>query len=133
VTSKHSDYLANPDTSVLMRCTYVSPAENPLNTKGRAHPQSPPLHLHFDQSESFLVAQGEVCTTEGYGVEERTWTPEDGVRLVEPWMPYVSLSLFTVYTPSSPSHLTSRRPVSSASLRQGSYFLVEDLLTIACM
>jgi hypothetical protein len=73
-----------------MRCTYVSPTENPLNAKGRAHPQSPPLHLHFDQSESFLVAQGEVCTTEGYDVEERTWTPEDGVRLVEPWVPYVS-------------------------------------------
>jgi len=70
-----------------MRCTYLSPKTHPLTATGTSYPQTPPVHLHFDQSESFVVATGEVCTREGYAVHERTWKPEDGVRCVEPWVP----------------------------------------------
>jgi hypothetical protein len=40
--------------TVLLRATYVG--EN--QALGKKHPQSPPLHLHFDQAESFIVVKG---------------------------------------------------------------------------
>lgn len=70
-----------------MRCTYLSPLAHPLNKSRTAHPQSPPLHLHFDQLESFLVTKGELCTRLGYENKEQTWRPNDGVVVVKTWMP----------------------------------------------
>jgi hypothetical protein len=70
-----------------MRATYINPHTNPLTALERKYPQSPPLHLHFDQAESFVVATGEICTTTGYEVKVETWRAGDGVQCVEPWVP----------------------------------------------
>ena len=57
-----------------MRSTYK--ASHPLTASGKSHPQSPPLHLHFKQFESFRVLSGAIGTTEGYSLEDRINTPE---------------------------------------------------------
>lgn len=81
------EFLSPPPSlhaTVLMRCTYLHPA----SSQGKAHPQSPPLHLHFAQSETFLVAQGTVGTTTGYNVQDRAWTRADPPHEIPPWTPH---------------------------------------------
>lgn len=56
-----------------MRVTYK--AHHALTASGKNHPQAPPLHVHFIQSESFQVLSGCVGTTEGYDVQDIIWTP----------------------------------------------------------
>jgi hypothetical protein len=68
------EFLAPPpslDATVLMRATYSLAAAK----QGKQHPQSPPLHLHFEQVESFWVAKGLVGTEMGWGGEKgvRGW------------------------------------------------------------
>ncbi|KAF2190441.1 hypothetical protein K469DRAFT_623534 [Zopfia rhizophila CBS 207.26] len=72
--------------TVLMRSTYKY--DHPLNQKGKSHPQSPPLHIHFDQSETFCVVSGKVGTTHGWEARDRVWTKEDGACEVGPWFPH---------------------------------------------
>lgn len=74
------------NATVLMRATYVH--THPHCKKGKAHPQSPPLHLHFDQSETFTVLSGAVGTTSTYAATDRIWTPTDGAQEVKPWVPH---------------------------------------------
>ncbi|KAF2810503.1 uncharacterized protein BDZ99DRAFT_463077 [Mytilinidion resinicola] len=74
------------NATVLMRATY--PHAHPSTKTGKAHPQSPPLHLHFDQSESFRVLSGAVGTTSTWGAVDRVWTAEDGEQEVKPWVPH---------------------------------------------
>ena len=69
-----------------MRAIYI--ASSPLSKLGKKHPQSPPLHLHFDQSESFLIAQGKIGTTESWSATDHIWTKESGVREITPWLPH---------------------------------------------
>jgi hypothetical protein len=67
-----------------MRTTYIGPSQ----AQGKSHPQSPPLHLHFNQSESFYVKSGTVGTTDGWDAKDSTWTGESDVHLIEPWIPH---------------------------------------------
>ncbi|KAL4876820.1 hypothetical protein BJY04DRAFT_199300 [Aspergillus karnatakaensis] len=53
------------DASVLMRATYVGGHEH--TKQGKKHPQAPPLHLHFSQSESFIIEAGAIGTTTTWG------------------------------------------------------------------
>jgi hypothetical protein len=76
---------ADLNATVLIKATYVA---SDICKKGNKHPQTPPLHLHFDQSESFLVEKGKVGTTMGYDVKQRGWTKEDGVQEIKPWLPH---------------------------------------------
>lgn len=69
-----------------MRATYVK--DHPLCKQGKKHPQSPPLHLHFDQSESFMCLRGKIGTTEGYTTTDRVVTPADGLHELAPWQPH---------------------------------------------
>jgi hypothetical protein len=50
--------------------------------------QTPPLHLHFSQSETFEVLQGKIATVEGWSVTKRIWTPEDEQHEIKPWVPH---------------------------------------------
>ncbi|KAH7090492.1 hypothetical protein FB567DRAFT_292954 [Paraphoma chrysanthemicola] len=70
--------------TVLMRATYTGSAQR----QGKSHPQSPPLHLHFDQAESFFVTQGKLGTTSGWDAKDSTWTKEDGVFEIKTWEPH---------------------------------------------
>ncbi|OCK73577.1 hypothetical protein K432DRAFT_438272 [Lepidopterella palustris CBS 459.81] len=72
--------------TVLMRATYLH--DHPLCKTGKAHPQSPPLHLHFDQSESFQVLSGKVGTTSTYDAVDQIWTAEDPPHQITPWTPH---------------------------------------------
>ncbi|KAL4816237.1 hypothetical protein BDW67DRAFT_162597 [Aspergillus spinulosporus] len=95
------------DASVLMRATYVGGHE--LTKRGKDHPQAPPLHLHFAQSESFIVERGAVGTSTTYEVldtihtvsanylqaaDRPTLAPAvpgraaDGVTEIPPWTPH---------------------------------------------
>ncbi|KAF1978199.1 hypothetical protein BU23DRAFT_550272 [Bimuria novae-zelandiae CBS 107.79] len=85
------EYLEPPaslNATVLIRATYVNPAVKQMNKSERKHPQSPPLHLHFDQWESFAVASGKVCTIETYEAKDLVHVKEDGVHRVPPWVPH---------------------------------------------
>ena len=53
-----------------------------------APPQSPPLHIHFDQSETFQVLSGKVGTTQTYDAVDRIWTAADAPQEVTPWTPH---------------------------------------------
>lgn len=70
--------------TVLMRCTYLSPS----NKLGKAHPQAPPLHLHFSQSETFLVTKGTVGTTLGYETQDQAWKAGMQPYEIAPWVPH---------------------------------------------
>ncbi|KAF2027518.1 hypothetical protein EK21DRAFT_71764 [Setomelanomma holmii] len=67
-----------------MRTTYIGAAQR----QSKSHPQSPPLHLHFDQSESFFVGQGEVGTTSGWDARDEKWTAEKSVHEIVAWEPH---------------------------------------------
>ncbi|KAF1851690.1 uncharacterized protein K460DRAFT_39443 [Cucurbitaria berberidis CBS 394.84] len=67
-----------------MRATYTGASQK----LGKSHPQSPPLHLHFDQFESFYVGAGKVGTTDGWAAEDRVWTREDAPLDIKPWEPH---------------------------------------------
>lgn len=91
-----------------MRATYKH--DHPLCKRGEGHPQvdrwftlsflqklrplttneiqRPPLHLHFNQSETFQVLQGQIATVEGFSVTNRVHTREDGPREIKPWVPH---------------------------------------------
>ncbi|ORY18848.1 hypothetical protein BCR34DRAFT_596063 [Clohesyomyces aquaticus] len=73
------------NATVLMRATYFS--SSPLIQQGKSHPQSPPLHLHFDQSETFLVVSGSVGTTETWAAKDEVWTAENTPHEIKPWVP----------------------------------------------
>jgi hypothetical protein len=55
---------------------------------GKKYPQVPPLHLHFDQTESFKVLQGAFGFTVGYDRKDIILTPESGTLHVPPMMPH---------------------------------------------
>jgi hypothetical protein len=82
-TLSHSGVLTHTP-SVLMRTTYLGATQS----KGKAHPQSPPLHLHFNQAESFYVKSGSVGTTDGWGAKDMVWVGESEIREVEAWVPH---------------------------------------------
>jgi hypothetical protein len=50
--------------------------------------QSPPLHLHFNQSETFQVIQGKIGTIREYSVTKEVHTPEDGPCEIKPYIPH---------------------------------------------
>ena len=50
--------------------------------------QVPPLHLHFDQSETFRVAQGSVGLTLGWEAKDQLFTKNDGAYCIKPWTPH---------------------------------------------
>jgi hypothetical protein len=60
------------NASVLMRATYRGGHD--LISLGNNHPQAPPLHTHFPQSESFFVKDGAVGTTTTYDAIDTTHT-----------------------------------------------------------
>ncbi|OAP63711.1 hypothetical protein AYL99_02938 [Fonsecaea erecta] len=78
------------NASVLMRTTYKH--DHPLCKKGKGHPQSPPLHLHFQQYEAFSVLSGEVGTTTTYSridtIHNAQNTPDSNPHHVEPYLPH---------------------------------------------
>ncbi|KAL2865872.1 uncharacterized protein BJX67DRAFT_357560 [Aspergillus lucknowensis] len=62
------------NASVLMRATYKGGHE--LVKLGKKHPQAPPLHVHFVQSESFIVEAGAVGTTSTYDAIDTVHTTQ---------------------------------------------------------
>ncbi|KIW83376.1 hypothetical protein Z517_02621 [Fonsecaea pedrosoi CBS 271.37] len=76
--------------SVLMRATYKH--DHPLCRKGKAYPQAPPLHLHFQQSESLAVLSGELGTTTTYSridtIHTPQTTPPARPHHIAPYMPH---------------------------------------------
>ena len=82
---------ASLNASVLMRATYRN--SHPLMGLGKAHPQAPPLHLHFSQSESFVVLAGRIATTTGYDCKDTIWTAANTcskklAHTITPWTPH---------------------------------------------
>lgn len=73
-----------------MRARYTGPSQ----TQGKSHPQSPPLHLHFDQSETFYVAAGKMGTTYGWEAQDRVWTSKDDPFEIVPWAPHRWVAVF---------------------------------------
>jgi hypothetical protein len=67
-----------------MRTTYVAPS----HTLGKSHPQSPPLHLHFSQKESFYVKRGVVGTTEGWSARDCKWEGESEIAEIDTYVPH---------------------------------------------
>jgi hypothetical protein len=67
-----------------MRTTYAGSAQ----LEGKSHPQSPPLHLHFNQAESFYVKTGIVGTTDGWDAKDKTWVGESEVHEIPPYIPH---------------------------------------------
>ncbi|KAL2826272.1 hypothetical protein BDW59DRAFT_145334 [Aspergillus cavernicola] len=95
------------DASVLMRATYVGGHE--ATKLGKKHPQAPPIHIHFEQSESVIVEAGVVGTTTTYDAIDTIHTTAanhaqtvprqglsppvpsrnaDGVTEIPPWTPH---------------------------------------------
>ncbi|KAL3487937.1 hypothetical protein BJX62DRAFT_212689 [Aspergillus germanicus] len=95
------------NASVLMRATYKGGHE--LVKLGKKHPQAPPLHIHFAQSESFIVEAGAVGTTSTYDAIDTVHTTkasyhqtvprqglsppvpvrdENGATAIPPWTPH---------------------------------------------
>ncbi|KAL4874378.1 hypothetical protein BJY04DRAFT_17490 [Aspergillus karnatakaensis] len=70
------------DASFLFRATYKGDHE--LMKLGKSHPQAPPLHIHFAQSESFLVTAGAVGTTTTYNLIDTVHTPSASYNQVTP-------------------------------------------------
>lgn len=50
--------------------------------------QVPPLHLHFQQSETSQVLAGRIATTNGYSLADNIWTPADPPQEIPPWQPH---------------------------------------------
>lgn len=71
------------NASVLMHARYV--ATHPEVKLGKKYGQTPPLHLHFSQAESFIVLQGRIGTTTGWECRDRVWTSSNGVQTIEQW------------------------------------------------
>ncbi|EXJ56785.1 hypothetical protein A1O7_07129 [Cladophialophora yegresii CBS 114405] len=76
---------STPPTEDTRRKTNIRP---PLT----ACSQSPPLHLHFQQAESFIVLSGEVGTTTTYSLIDTIHTPQNtppsNPYHIAPWMPH---------------------------------------------
>jgi len=93
--------------SCLMRVTYIGGHE--VSKTGKSHPQvgiilasnfgpdcylpmltnqSPPLHIHFDQYESFQVLSGRVGTTRGWEAADHIVEPKDGVVKIGLYEPH---------------------------------------------
>lgn len=70
------------NASFLMRATYKGGHE--FMKLGKNHPQAPPLHIHFAQSESFLVVAGAVGTTTTYDVIDTVHTTRSSHNQVVP-------------------------------------------------
>ncbi|KIW56491.1 hypothetical protein PV05_05150 [Exophiala xenobiotica] len=73
-----------------MRATYKH--DHPLCKRGKSHAQAPPLHIHFQQSETFYVLRGSVGTTTTYAAIDTIHTPsttgEAKPHEIVPWMPH---------------------------------------------
>jgi len=73
-----------------MRATYK--AGHPLNKLGKKNPQAPPLHLHFQQSETLTVLSGKVGLTLYWEAKDTFHTAEttgvDTPFEITPWMPH---------------------------------------------
>lgn len=69
--------------TALMRSTYLCPS----NKLGKAHPQAPPLHLHFSQAETFFVTKGIIGTTLGYSATDQAWKAGTHHEIA-PWTPH---------------------------------------------
>jgi hypothetical protein len=65
--------------------------------------QAPPLHIHFDQFESFQVLHGRIGTTIGWSATDRIFSPEDGVQHIPPWKPHDFWPDVTTHNSSSTS------------------------------
>ncbi|KAK3669206.1 hypothetical protein LTR78_010903 [Recurvomyces mirabilis] len=83
-----------PNSTVVIKVTFKG---QHANTKlGKAHPaasldlpwRAPPLHLHFEQSESFVMLSGRLGNTMGWDAKDRVFTPADGVNEIPPWLPH---------------------------------------------
>ncbi|CAK1365067.1 hypothetical protein CB0940_08689 [Cercospora beticola] len=74
------------EATALMRITYKG--NDPLLKKGRGHPLVPPLHLHFKQTETFNVIQGEMAIVTGWDEKETILRPDNTPKDVEPMLPH---------------------------------------------
>lgn len=74
------------DASALMKARYV--ANHPEVRLGKKYAQTPPLHMHFSQAETFVILQGRVGNTKGWNVRDRVFTAKDGIQSVEQWTPH---------------------------------------------
>ncbi|KAK4496089.1 hypothetical protein PRZ48_012068 [Zasmidium cellare] len=64
------------------------PAKHSLTALGKKHPVVPPLHVHFDQAESFKVIQGKWGVTTGWDQKDTIITPEMPTFVVPPMLPH---------------------------------------------
>lgn len=63
-------------------------ADHPIFSSGGKNPVDPPLHLHFDQTETFKVVQGAYGVTTGYDLKETILTSDSPPFDVLPMMPH---------------------------------------------
>jgi hypothetical protein len=64
------------------------PANHHLLELGKKNPQVPPLHLHFDQIETFKILQGAYGVTTGYDLKDTILTPDSPPFHITPMMPH---------------------------------------------
>ena len=102
---------SNLNATVLMRATYRN--THPLTKLGKNHPQAPPYHLHFSQSESFVVLSGRIGTTLGFECKDHIWTRANTIDTgkaheIKPWVPHT-------FWPVPPQHPASTPGEDKAS------------------
>nr|POF00960.1 hypothetical protein CFP56_20908 [Quercus suber] len=75
--------------SCLLRVTIKG--GHPLNTaaNNKQHPQVPPLHLHFSQTETFQILKGKFGVEAGWDRRNHILTPESGPFDIPPWVPHM--------------------------------------------
>ena len=81
----------NLDASVLLKSTYKH--DHPSMSLGKSHPQCPPFHLHFSQTESFIILSGRIGTTSTYACVDEVHTPTttikaDKAHIIPPYVPH---------------------------------------------
>ncbi|KAH8600766.1 hypothetical protein B0O99DRAFT_589656 [Bisporella sp. PMI_857] len=80
------------NASVLLKAIYKY--DHPLCKNGKGHPQSPPLHIHFTQSETFVVLSGKIGTTSSptpgqiSKVRDQIHVPGEKPHEMVPWTPH---------------------------------------------
>nr|POE54405.1 hypothetical protein CFP56_41344 [Quercus suber] len=81
------------DATCLLRVTIK--ARHPLvsETNTKRHPQTPPLHIHFAQTETFQILQGKFGVEMGWDRRDYVLTPESGRVDIPPWVPHMPYPL----------------------------------------
>ncbi|EME44794.1 hypothetical protein DOTSEDRAFT_24778 [Dothistroma septosporum NZE10] len=83
-----AEYLQDDDLDATFLIRMTITGGHALIDKRKSHPISPPLHLHFDQAETFKVLQGKWGVTAGYEQRDIILMPEDEAFTIPTWLPH---------------------------------------------